>query len=501
MLRRTLSLRVVGPTMFVSFLLLASCTGVAVYVFHQQTTTAQVYGENVGSRGVAHDLEVALNELLRLDLRAVLQSATSNEPGQVDPVTEQHSRITKLLADARAHADKPTESDLVGQLEQSFRNYLEIWTAGQGVASAADASGDQRLEAVALLDTETLLFARELREFNSQETAASQAAHDRTVLWTAWGLAGVGLFGSLAGVLLGYGVARGLRRSIYQLSVRVRDAADKLGQEFPPVTISDDGDLHFLHEQVKRMVQEIEQVVARLQQREREVLRADQMAAVGQIAAGVAHELRNPLTSVKMLVQKNRKQALGGPTAENLQVIEQEIRRMERCLQTFLDFARPPKLERRPLNLSSVVERTFTLIEGRARKQQVTLDFKHANHEAIVEADREQLQQLLINLALNSLDAMPHGGTLTFELNGSMDGLAELWVRDSGPGVSPEILPRLFEPFVSGKETGLGLGLVVSRRIAEDHGGTLNVYERPGGGACFVLRLPGRNALVDSAVK
>src|SRR5206468_12483615 len=116
---------------------------------------------------------------------------------------------------------------------------------------------------------------------------------------------------------------RGLQHSIHHLSVRVQDAATKLGHDLGPVSLSDNQDLGQVQEQMQRVVHEIEQVVERLQQRDREVLRAEQLAAVGQLAAGVAHELRNPLTSVKMLVQANREEAEErGLPAEDLAVIE-----------------------------------------------------------------------------------------------------------------------------------------------------------------------------------
>jgi len=100
------------------------------------------------------------------------------------------------------------------------------------------------------------------------------------------------------------------------------------------------------------------------------------------------------------------------------------------------------------------------------------------------------MQQLLVNLALNALDAMPQGGRLDISLGTPVHGQIELWVHDTGPGIAPALLPRLFEPFVSSKATGLGLGLVVSRRIAESHGGNLWVTNPLHGGASFVLRLP-----------
>jgi signal transduction histidine kinase len=242
-------------------------------------------------------------------------------------------------------------------------------------------------------------------------------------------------------------------------------------------------------ERLTQLVTQVERVAEERRQRERELLRADQLAMVGQMAAGVAHELRNPLTSIKMLVQTGQKGDSPGLADDDLAIIEHEIRRLEKSLQRFLDFARPPRPERRPLNLAAVIDRALALIEGRARKQRVSLGFAPPAEPIIVEADVDQVQQLLLNLLLNSLDVMPDGGALTVELAGAARGQAELRVRDTGPGIPAELLPRLFDPFVSTKETGIGLGLAVSHRIAERHGGTLSAANQANGGACFVLRL------------
>ena len=176
----------------------------------------------------------------------------------------------------------------------------------------------------------------------------------------AWGVIVVAFAAPLSGLALGYAMARSIHHSIYQLSVRIRDAAGRLSGEAPPVVLEEPGDLPDLHKQMQGVIEEIERVVGRLQQREREVLRAEQLAAVGQVAAGVAHELRNPLTSVKMLVQTG----LEGPTPaglppDDLAIIEHEVRRMEACIQTFLDFARPPHAERRRADLLGVVRAPF----------------------------------------------------------------------------------------------------------------------------------------------
>jgi two-component system sensor histidine kinase HydH len=179
-----------------------------------------------------------------------------------------------------------------------------------------------------------------------------------------------------------------------------------------------------------------------------------------------------------------------GLPAEDLRVIEHEIRRMERTLQTFLDFARPPRPDRRRLDVAVVVDRVYAVVGGRARKQAVALRFLRPDGPVWVDGDQDQLQQLLLNLVLNALDAMPDGGAVEIDLRPPRDGYVELLVRDTGPGIAADILPKVFETFVSSKETGVGLGVPVSRRIAEDHGGTLTAYNLPDGGACFALRLP-----------
>jgi PAS domain S-box-containing protein len=250
-------------------------------------------------------------------------------------------------------------------------------------------------------------------------------------------------------------------------------------------------DVHFLQDIAIEITLAIERRRAELQEREREILRAEQMATVAQMATGVAHEIRNPLTSIKMLVQAaGEGAAAGGLEPQDLDIIEGEIRRMERSLKSFLDYARPPKLERREIDLRASIQRAFVLIESRASQQQVELTTELSDHPVTVSADPDQIQQLLLNLILNALDAMPGGGTVSVQIDDPKDGMLQLRVLDRGPGISPDVAARLFQPFVTSKEAGVGLGLVISRRIAEDHGGSLTAHNHREGGACFVLQLP-----------
>jgi PAS domain S-box-containing protein len=254
--------------------------------------------------------------------------------------------------------------------------------------------------------------------------------------------------------------------------------------------VFDKDEVHFLDEIAFVITLAIQRKEAELRRREQETLRAEHLATVAQMATGVAHELRNPLTAVKMLVQAGREGGPGGMPAEDLEYIEQEIRRMERCLQSYLDFARPRKPERRAMDLADLVERTLALVQPRAAQQHVELRFARPAAAVVADVDWEQIQQVLINLAFNALDAMPRGGTLETEFQTHESGTIALRVLDTGPGMTPQILAQMFQPFFTSKETGTGLGLVISRRIAEEHGGNLAATNRPEGGACFELRLP-----------
>ncbi|MCA9246977.1 MAG: hypothetical protein KDA42_07680 [Planctomycetales bacterium] len=231
-------------------------------------------------------------------------------------------------------------------------------------------------------------------------------------------------------------------------------------------------------------------IVGPMRRWEREAIRAESLATVAQLATGVAHEVRNPLTSIKLLVQNQLQTARVPTLCEDLKVIEEEIRRMESTLNSFLDFARPTPPQRKPLELSGVVDRTLALLDGRIGKQNVRVQFETPVEPLQVHADAEQLRQVLLNLSLNAIEMMPRGGTLDIHIQRCHDHHVCLEVADTGPGIAKENMSKMFQPFFTTRETGVGLGLVISRRIAQDHGGDLLFKNRPEGGACFTLRLP-----------
>jgi signal transduction histidine kinase len=301
----------------------------------------------------------------------------------------------------------------------------------------------------------------------------------------------LGLGGPIGGLLSGYGIARALSRSIYRLSVRVHDMAQHLEHDVASIKVMPEGDLHRLDGQLLHIVRRVEEVTERVQRQQRELLRAEQLAVVGKLAACVAHEIRNPLSAVKMLVSLALRPSNPKPlTAQDLRVIHEEIVRLERTVQNLLDFSRPPPLHRVRCDLREVIGQAMELVRARAEQQGVTLSTRTPERPVEIEADRNQLCTVLVNLFFNALDAMPRGGRLDVDLPLPATAEIQLQVADTGSGISAERMVDLFTPFASSKATGTGLGLSICRRIVEAHGGCLSASNRSPAGASFRVSLP-----------
>ncbi len=221
-----------------------------------------------------------------------------------------------------------------------------------------------------------------------------------------------------------------------------------------------------------------------------ETLRLDRLASLGKLAAGIAHEIRNPLTGISLLLDDLHDRAdLLPKERELVRKALEEIERMERLITALLSFAAPPRAELRSGDLTTVVDGLVLLVRRQCERQGVRLTVVQQEPLPVCRFDAEKLQQALLNLVKNALEAMLTGGSLTMTLR--HDAFWNLIiVADSGPGIAPEDLELVFEPFFTRKGAGTGLGLSITKRIVEEHGGSLTVTSSPGQGACFTLRLP-----------
>ena len=224
---------------------------------------------------------------------------------------------------------------------------------------------------------------------------------------------------------------------------------------------------------------------------ENEFRRMGELAAIGQLAASIAHELRNPLSSIKGAAQFLQKEYENeSAIAEFLGIIVDEVNGLNKLTTEFLDFARPMQLELKPTSVNSVVDKTLQLMSVYITDNNVvvkeTLDQSVPN----VQADEDQLEQVLRNIIINALQAMPDGGVLTLETGRAPGGGAYMSVTDTGTGIPKEKLKRIFQPFVTTKTKGTGLGLSVVQKIVENHGGKIELTSEVGKGSTFRIVLP-----------
>ena len=248
----------------------------------------------------------------------------------------------------------------------------------------------------------------------------------------------------------------------------------------------------------EQLGERVRKATAELEATQRQLFQAEKLAALGKLSAGIAHEIRNPLTSIKILIYSLADPGASDTSREkDLKVIEAEIERVNKIIRQFLEFARPrpPSLE--AADVRKLIAETLALVGYEIESQGVEVEREGESALPPVAMDREQMKQVLLNLILNALQAMPGGGKLRIEAalapfgEGEKTGQAvEIRVQDTGGGIPAEIQGRIFEPFFSTKEEGIGLGLSVAQRIVEEHQGKIRVESREGEGTVFSIVLP-----------
>jgi two-component system, NtrC family, sensor kinase len=284
-----------------------------------------------------------------------------------------------------------------------------------------------------------------------------------------------------------------------RIEVTSRDELGQLATAFNHMT----QDLRKAREEANNWSQQLEQKVvektAELGRIQRQVLLMEKMASLGKLAATVAHELNNPLGGIlnyaKLCERVLRDETLDEPGRREvlryLSVIQQESRRSGDIVRNLLLFARSSPTRFAPVRLSQIVERSALLIRHRMEMASVVYEAPTPTDDDQLTCDADQIQQVVVALMVNAVEAMEEGGTLKLDITPSPD-VIELVVSDTGVGISEEALPHIFEPFFStkGKESGVGLGLAIAYGIVGSHSGTIDAKSDPDKGATFTIRLP-----------
>jgi signal transduction histidine kinase len=503
-------IRILGPMSGLSLALLLIGVLAARYIERQQHEQSQLIHREFRGMLVIEELYVKMRDI-RWECALF---ARSGDRKHLDDVAVLLTASQRPLDAAEEAARTPEELQLIRNVEQGFDRFsgqFRQLLAGSSTPQPAQIQQliDEQLTTRILGPIEECLRYSQLVVERADETAVASARLLRL------GFLLLGITGCIAGLFVGLGISRAISRSIVQLDISVRSMAGQLNEVSAPVQISRLTDLQGVEHGVRQLESELGHIVDRLQRQESEILRSEQLATVGQLAAGMAHELRNPLTPVKMLVQGAlERDDARGLSGRDLQIVSDEVLRLEKSIQTFLDFARPPLPEPAMVCVCQLVRNSCDLVAAQASHMGIEIRTSLPSAGLIIFADGVQLRQVFLNLLLNALEVMPSGGWVQIAVStqrrpdrteaefsehdalraslATAADLVRITVTDNGPGFPCDQIERAFQPFFTTRETGTGLGLSICQRIIHDHDGTISLELPAEGGTRFVIELPRR---------
>lgn len=241
-----------------------------------------------------------------------------------------------------------------------------------------------------------------------------------------------------------------------------------------------------------RSYQQLKDQASQILAFEEQLLRASRLSALGELAAGLAHEIRNPLGSIRGTAEIVKDPATSpGQREEFAEVLVREVDRLNQVVSKFLRFAKPDPVGRQAVCINQVLDELLEFSAAEYRRQRIEVRFDRAELPRIP-VDADQLRQVLLNILLNAVQALSTGGVVRVTTLLKEDSVV-VQIADNGPGIAPEVLPRIFNPFYTTRQSGTGLGLAISQRIVQAHGGQIGVQSRPGEGAVFEVMLPAGN--------
>ena len=452
------------------------------YTYRMEALLTTIVTKNIAAYQTAEALETALINQKGF----VSYYFLDGDPDWLRQLGEYRQIFLQTLKETRATAENPEQLAAISAIEAEYGRYIDTKDR------VIDLYREGRREAGTSLHKEVrghffrlLSLCEGYKALHTQQirgTRAASHAEAQNLRLTALSSMGLAL---LMVLLLAFILAKNILGPVREL---MREA----GRESrPPPT---GNEIKALSLRVRGLIENVDHTQSELEKSREHLLQTEKMVMVGKLAAGMAHSIRNPLTSVKMrLFSLDRTLALSDTQRDDFKVISEEIDQIDTIVQNFLEFSRPPKLKMQQVSPSEVVDLVVQLLRHRLASNDVTISVERLRPLPEIQADPEQLKEVLVNLVVNACEAMSAGGAIriTEELQ-HIDARqqAVIRVQDQGPGVPETLKERVFQPFFTTKEEGTGLGLSIAARIIAEHGGWLSLDSREGRGTTFTISLP-----------
>lgn len=484
--------RMVAGFLGMSCLLIVVGLWTIYYTDRMQSDASRMLAENVYNLKYAEELEIALLDMKGLTANYLLDG----QQVWLDIFENKKAAFIRWfeLAKTRAHQDE--DRRILAEIDKLFTQYLNYQKKviyfnrlGNSKRAKEILLGEFREVFNKIFDhCEEFLFLNE----KMMSTTSQKIENDNRMINRM--MVGISIFGIGMALILGIFLARGIKHSIYELVLKVRGATDR--ELVEKLDIENETELEHLDKHIRRLIERVHAVNQDLERSQLMLIRAEKLAALGRMAAGLAHEIRNPLTAIKMLIftlqNEEKKNSL---RYNDYSVILKEIKRMETFMQNFLDFARPPEPDFKTVDVHKILKQTLDLISSQCKNGQIVLIENLMAKDAMVYADQEQLHIVFVNIILNAIQSISKTGTVTLQtiqLQNKEDAKSyfQISISDTGIGIPDAIKDSLFDPFVTGKEGGSGLGLSIANQIIAKHGGWIEAYNNPDHGATFVVVLP-----------
>lgn len=474
-------------------MLLAVLSSVAALLssWHVGGLMDQMASENLPSVRAAEELQTAV-----LEQRGFVSSYLLDGGNRkwLSELQQRKRGFDQWLGEARQTAHTAEERQILDNLEQVYQQYNAKRDEAVALYDRGEAASAEKLlvSDVSFLYQQVYELCESFIAANERYVDATVADARRRFRWVSLGVgACVLLTIGLGAVLLWlffYGVVFPVRAMVAE----ARGFVGNTPSEKQPLPTDE---LRAVGIYLRNLMSDVADTRTTLERSRSQLRDAEKLASVGKLAASVAHEIRNPLTAIKMWLFSIRKE-VGGQEAldRKFEIVSEEIRRLENIVRNFLEFSRPPELKLSVESISALLDKTLQLTEPRIADRKTKLVRRDAPHLPPVLADSEQLKQVLLNLLDNAAEAAGQQGQISVitTAESEADGRKMVIVRvsDSGPGIPEEVSRRIFEPFFSTKDEGTGLGLCIAARIMVRHEGRLVLESSNEQGTTFAIHIP-----------